>query len=74
VATRVTGSGSQPVPRWSVSPPGREVAGHIEAMALYAGQGVGQVAEVVPAAQVVTELAEGAARLLGRWGDDPSTQ
>lgn len=28
-------------------------------MALYVGQGVGQVTQVVPAAQVMTELAEG---------------
>jgi hypothetical protein len=33
-------------------------------MALYAGQGVGQVSDVAPAAQVVTELTEQAALLL----------
>jgi hypothetical protein len=54
-----TGSGSQPIPLWFVATPDREVTGHVEAMALYAGQGVGQVTQVVPAAQVVTELAEG---------------
>ena len=48
--------------------------GHIQAMALYAGQGVGQVTQVVPAAQVVTELAAGAERLLRRWDDDPGTR
>ena len=52
VASLATGSGSESIPRWFVSPPSREVTGHIEAMALYAGQGVGQVTEVVPAAQV----------------------
>jgi NAD(P)H-dependent flavin oxidoreductase YrpB (nitropropane dioxygenase family) len=34
-------------------------------MPLYAGQGVGAVTEVRPAGDVVRELAEGAARLLG---------
>jgi NAD(P)H-dependent flavin oxidoreductase YrpB (nitropropane dioxygenase family) len=42
-------------------------------MALYAGQGVGQVTEVVPAAHVITELAEAAERLLRQWGDGSST-
>jgi hypothetical protein len=37
-------------------------------MAHYAGQGVGAIGEVVPAAQVVEELATGAERLLRRWG------
>ena len=74
VATLATGSGSEPIGRWFVSPPSREVSGHIEAMALYAGQGVGQVTKDVPAAQVVTELAEGAERLLRQWGDGSSTQ
>jgi hypothetical protein len=42
-------------------------------MALYAGQGVGQVTQVVPAAHVITELAETAERLLRQWGDGPGT-
>jgi nitronate monooxygenase len=72
VAMLETESGSQPIPLWFVATPNREVTGHVEAMALYAGQGVGQVTQVVPAAQVVTELAEGADRLLRRWGAGPS--
>jgi hypothetical protein len=59
VATVQTASGSQPIPRWFVATPSRAMTGHIEAMALYAGQGVGQVTRIVPAGQVVTELAEG---------------
>ena len=31
-------------------------------------EGVGATAKILPAAQVVTELAEGAERLLRRWG------
>jgi nitronate monooxygenase len=72
VAMLETESGSQPIPLWFVATPNREVTGHVEAMALYAGQGVGQVTQVVPAAQVVTELADGADRLLRRWGAGPS--
>jgi enoyl-[acyl-carrier protein] reductase II len=48
------------------------MTGHVEAMAMYAGQSVGQVTQVVPAAQVVSELAEGAEQLLRRRGCDPS--
>jgi hypothetical protein len=36
-------------------------------MALYAGQSVGMVGDVKPAAAIVAELAEGAERLLRRW-------
>jgi hypothetical protein len=37
-------------------------------MVHYAGQGVGATRQVRPAAEVVAELAEGAERLLRRWG------
>jgi len=60
-----------PIPRLSAQAPNRDVNGDIAAMALYAGQGIGQVNRVVPAAQVVTELASGARRLLALWGDSP---
>jgi nitronate monooxygenase len=56
----------QPLPRLSARTPSREVTGTVAAMALYAGQGVGQVTQVTPAAQVVAELAQGAERLLRR--------
>jgi NAD(P)H-dependent flavin oxidoreductase YrpB (nitropropane dioxygenase family) len=57
-----------PILRLSAQAPNRDVIGDIAAMALYAGQGIGQVNRVVPAAQVVTELASGARRLLALWG------
>jgi hypothetical protein len=41
-------------------------AGTITAMALYAGESVGAVRGVVPAADIVREFAEGAERLLRR--------
>jgi NAD(P)H-dependent flavin oxidoreductase YrpB (nitropropane dioxygenase family) len=56
----------EPLPRLSARTPSREVSGTVAAMALYAGQGVGQVTDVTPAAQVVAELAQDTARLLRR--------
>jgi nitronate monooxygenase len=55
---------SEPLPRLLARTPSREVTGTVAAMALYAGQGVGQVTEVTPAAQVVADLAQDTARLL----------
>ena len=46
----------QPVPRFSVAQPSRDVAGNIEAMALYAGTGVGDILRIRSAADLVTEL------------------
>ena len=51
-----------PIPRWSTAPPTPHATGNIEAMALYAGTGVGAVAVVVDAGDVVRELADGANR------------
>jgi nitronate monooxygenase len=48
------------VPRWAPPPPGRSTTGQIAAMALYAGQGVGAVRSIEPAAAIVAELAGGA--------------
>jgi hypothetical protein len=45
-----------PIPRFGVATPSRNVEGHAEAMALYAGTGVGEVREVQPAAHVVADL------------------
>jgi hypothetical protein len=51
-----------PVPRFSVVAPNRSTRGRIEAMALYAGESVGAVRRVQPAAEIVLELARGAGR------------
>jgi nitronate monooxygenase len=56
-----------PVPRFGVPCPNRDTTGEIAAMVHYAGQSVGGTHQVLPAAQVVTALAEGAERLLRRW-------
>jgi nitronate monooxygenase len=55
------------VVRFSTSPPSRGTTGTIAAMALYAGEGVGAVRTVEPAAKIVEWLAEGAEALLRRW-------
>lgn len=61
------GSSTNPIPRFATPPPGRRTMGEIDAMALYAGESVGMVDDVRPAAAIVAELAEGAERLLRRW-------
>ena len=56
-----------PLPRHAVVCPGRTTTGEIEAMALYAGQSVGDVTALKAAADIVRELADGAEALLGSW-------
>jgi NAD(P)H-dependent flavin oxidoreductase YrpB (nitropropane dioxygenase family) len=56
-----------PVPRFGAPAPTRDATGHVEAMALYAGQSVGAVKKVTPAAEVVREIVEDAERLLRAW-------
>jgi NAD(P)H-dependent flavin oxidoreductase YrpB (nitropropane dioxygenase family) len=57
-----------PIPRFAVRPPNRTTRGHIDAMALYAGQSVGAVTAIVSATEVVRELAVGAERFLRAAG------
>ena len=66
------GAEKMAVPRLAVPNPTRETTGAIEAMALYAGQSVSGVREVVPAAEIVRELTDGAERLLRRWTAEPT--
>lgn len=53
-----------PVHRFSVIPPTSTTSGHIDAMALYAGESVTNVTAVQPAAAIISELVTGAERLL----------
>ena len=54
-----------PLTRFMMTPPPtRWSTGKIEAMPHYAGQSVGAVQKIQPAADIVRELAEGAERLL----------
>jgi nitronate monooxygenase len=62
------GAMTLPVPRFGVPCPNRETTGEIAAMVHYAGQGAGATQKVLPAAQVISELADGAEGLLRRWG------
>lgn len=53
-----------PIHRFSVIPPTSTTSGHIDAMALYAGESVNNVTAVQPAAAIISELVTGAERLL----------
>jgi NAD(P)H-dependent flavin oxidoreductase YrpB (nitropropane dioxygenase family) len=54
----------QPLPRFAVPCPTHSTTGEIAAMALYAGESVGAVHGITPAADIVHELADGAEQLL----------
>ncbi|WP_369253369.1 NAD(P)H-dependent flavin oxidoreductase [Geodermatophilus amargosae] len=56
VGTVPMGGARVPVPRASGLPPVAGAEGHLDAMAMYAGAGVGAVTDVRPAAEVVAEL------------------
>ncbi len=58
------GDVTMPVPRFAPMAATRSTTGDIDAMALYAGQGVDAVREIRPAADIVRDLAEGAEELL----------
>jgi len=58
------GADGRPIVRYAVSDPEPEATGELEAMALYAGQGVGLVREVLPAAEIVRTMVEEAERTL----------
>lgn len=53
-----------PVPRGSGLPPGALAQGHIDAMAMYAGEATALITSVVPAAGVIAELTATAEQLL----------
>ena len=61
-----------PIPRGSVVPPSTTTTGHVDAMALYAGESVTNVTSVQPAAEIVAELVAGAERLLRNAAGDRS--
>jgi nitronate monooxygenase len=66
VGEAADGTARRPVPRFGVEPPGRDFSGNIEAMALYAGMGVGAVNKFRSAADLVAELVSGLANRGGR--------
>ena len=54
-----------PVARFAALPPSADATGEIESMAMLAGQTVGLVHDIKPAADIVRELVEGARRIIG---------
>lgn len=56
----------EPIPRYSDSAPLAGTTGEIEAMMMYAGQSVGLVDRLLPAGEIVREVAGEAARVLER--------
>ena len=64
VAVRQDGDREVPLWRGDSTPPSRSVRGAVAATALYAGQSVGAVTRVEPAAAIVAELVEEAVSLL----------
>jgi enoyl-[acyl-carrier protein] reductase II len=68
--TRIGGQPA-PVKRFMGFTPSIDTTGDIESMALYAGQGVGLIDSILPAAEVVRELAEGARQILQQLAPQP---
>jgi enoyl-[acyl-carrier protein] reductase II len=67
VIGQTTLAGEQvPVTRFMSLPPSTSASGEIESMSMLAGQGVGLVREIKPAAEVVRELVEGAREIITR--------
>jgi NAD(P)H-dependent flavin oxidoreductase YrpB (nitropropane dioxygenase family) len=64
VGQTVIGDSTLTLTRFMTPAPTRWSTGKIEAMAHYAGQSVGAVERIQPAAEIVRELAEGAEKLL----------
>jgi nitronate monooxygenase len=50
------GGNRWPITKFQGMPAFKAITGHVEAMALYAGQSVGDVREVQPSAEIVGEL------------------
>jgi len=64
VGETTLGGHRQEVRRFMGFPPGADTTGDIESMSLLAGQGVGLVNEIKPAAEIVRDLVESASRII----------
>jgi nitronate monooxygenase len=62
------------VPRFAATVADRTATGHVDAMALYAGQSVGAVKRSMPAREIIRELTEEAQIFLRRIGDRPAEE
>jgi NAD(P)H-dependent flavin oxidoreductase YrpB (nitropropane dioxygenase family) len=65
VGTMSAGAERIDVPRFAGFAPVGDAEGEIEAMACFAGEGVGSIADIRPAGEIVTEFSTEAAALLG---------
>ena len=63
------GADGEPVVRYSAIGPYIGVTGDLEGLSNWAGQGVGLVDRIQPAAEIVKELAEDAVRVLRKAND-----
>ena len=63
--TNIDGS-HRAVPRFAATVADRTATGHVGAMALYAGQSAGAVKRIMPAREIIRELAEEAEECLRR--------
>ena len=63
--------GGQPLLRYSTDSPIRHISGSLEEMALYAGQGVGTIRDVVPAADRLRQIVDEARDCLAWPGPRP---
>lgn len=63
-----TSANGRPIRRYTGWTPGAAVAGDVEAMAMWAGQSVGQAKKVQPAAEIVRETYDGARAILRKLG------
>jgi NAD(P)H-dependent flavin oxidoreductase YrpB (nitropropane dioxygenase family) len=61
--TKIAGQ-TVPLPRFASFPPSEDVTGDVESMALLAGESVGLVNRIEPAAAVVRDLVVGASRII----------
>jgi NAD(P)H-dependent flavin oxidoreductase YrpB (nitropropane dioxygenase family) len=68
-STNIYTGESYPIERFQSTGIHSGTTGAVEAMPLWAGESVGGVKRVQPAAEIVQELAGEAERLLRRWGD-----
>lgn len=59
--------GGSPIPRYASSTPSEGMTGDVEAMSMWAGQGVGLVTRTQPAAEIVLDLVDEAERVLAAF-------
>lgn len=64
VGTARLGGQTVPVPRFGGLPPDMHTEGDLDAMCLLAGEGVGLIGEMQPAAAIVRDIVEGARRII----------